>query len=129
MIIKHRLHIFQEYLFDIVINLAFFLLLISILGFSQSAQKYLNYLDYYIRIYICLFLIWRFNPLRSSYEFTTLDAKIAFNGGIFLLTTTALNQYLKTIANTTTKDLLDIETDANKEYNIVKTDIGNTIGF
>ena len=83
MIIKHRIHIFQEYLFDIVINLAFFLLIISILGFSQYSQKYLSYLDYYIRIYICLFLIWRFNPLRSSYEFTSLDVKIAFNSDDF----------------------------------------------
>ena len=120
MIIKHRLHIFQEYLFDIVINLAFFLLLISILGYSQYSQKYLNYLDYYIRIYICLFLIWRFYPLRSSYEFNTLDAKIAFNGGIFLLTTTALNQYLKTIAKNTTTDLLDIETDAKNAIGDIK---------
>ena len=128
MIIKHRLHIFQEYLFDIVINLAFFLLIISILGFSQYSQKYLSYLDYYIRIYICLFLIWRFNPLRSSYEFTSLDVKIAFNSGVFLLTTTALNQYLKTIAKNTTKDLLNIETYANKEYNIIKTETENAIG-
>ena len=128
MIIKHRIHIFQEYLFDIVINLAFFLLIISILGFSQYSQKYLSYLDYYIRIYICLFLIWRFNPLRSSYEFTILDVKIAFNSGVFLLTTTALNQYLKTIAKNTTKDLLNIETYANKEYNIIKTETENAIG-
>ena len=127
MIIKHRLHIFQEFFFDIVINIAFLLLLISILGFSQYSQKYLNYLDYYIRIYICLFLIWRFNPLRSVYEFTTLDAKIAFNGGIFLLTTTALNQYLKTIANNTTKNLLNIDTVIDKEYNIIKTDTENII--
>ena len=99
MIIKHRIHIFQEYLFDIVINLAFFLLIISILGFSQYSQKYLSYLDYYIRIYICLFLIWRFNPFRSSYEFTNLDRKIAFSAGLLILTTTALNQYLNDIKN------------------------------
>jgi hypothetical protein len=63
-------------------------------------------------------LIWRFNPLRSSYEFTTLDAKIAFNGGIFLLTTTALNQYLKTIAKNTTKEILDIETEIGNDINL-----------
>ena len=119
MIIKHRIHIFQEYLFDIVINLAFFLLIISILGFSQYSQKYLDYLDYYVRIYICLFLIWRFNPLRSTYEITSLDIKIAFNSGVFLLTTTALNQYLKRITDDAKKDILGIETDIDKEYNII----------
>ena len=120
MIIKHKLYIFQEFLFDIVINVAFFLLIISILGFSQSSQKYLDYLDYYIRIYICLFLIWRFNPLRSTYEITSLDIKIAFNSGVFLLTTTALNQYLKRITDDAKKDILGIETDIDKEYNIIR---------
>ena len=38
--------------------------------------------------------MWRFNPLRSEYEFTDLDRKIAFSAGAFILTTTALNQYL-----------------------------------
>ena len=119
MIIKHKLHFFQEFLFDIIINVAFFLLIISILGFSQYSQKYLEYLDYYVRIYICLFLIWRFNPLRSTYEITSLDIKIAFNSGVFLLTTTALNQYLKRITDDAKKDILGIETDIDKEYNII----------
>jgi hypothetical protein len=38
--------------------------------------------------------MWRFNPLREKYEFTELDRKIAFSAGLFILTTTALNQYL-----------------------------------
>jgi hypothetical protein len=38
--------------------------------------------------------MWRFNPLRTHYEFTDLDRKIAFSAGAFILTTTALNQYL-----------------------------------
>jgi hypothetical protein len=99
MIIKHKLHFFQEFLFDIIINVAFFLLIISILGFSQYSQKYLDYLDYYIRIYICLFLIWRFNPLRNSIMFTDLDRKIVFSAGLFILTTTILNEYLLLFKN------------------------------
>jgi hypothetical protein len=39
--------------------------------------------------------MWRFNPLRTHYEFTDLDRKIAFSAGAFILTTTALNQYLE----------------------------------
>jgi hypothetical protein len=38
--------------------------------------------------------MWRFNPLREKPEFTELDRKIAFSAGAFILTTTALNQYL-----------------------------------
>ena len=73
------------------------LIIISGLGLSQLAPKVLYNLDYYVRIYICLFLIWRFNPLRSKYEFTDLDRKIAFSAGLFILTTTALNKYLEQI--------------------------------
>ena len=88
------LHKYQERLFNLFIYVSYFLIIVSALGLSESAPKYLADLDYYIRIYICLFLIWRFNPLRSHYEFTDLDRKIAFSAGAFILTTTALNQYL-----------------------------------
>jgi hypothetical protein len=89
-----QIHKWQERLFDIFIYLSYFLIIVSALGLSESAPKYLNSLDYYVRVYICLFLMWRFNPLRSHYEFTNLDRKIAFSAGAFILTTTALNQYL-----------------------------------
>jgi cytochrome c biogenesis protein CcdA len=94
---KRQLHYWQDRLFSIFIYTSYFLIIVSSLGLSQTAPKYLQYLDYYIRIYICLFLIWRFNPLRKYYEFTDLDRKIAFSAGVFILTTTALNQYLEQI--------------------------------
>jgi hypothetical protein len=90
------LHKYQERLFNLVIYVSYFLIIVTALGLSETAPKYLANLDYYLRIYICLFLIWRFNPLRSHYEFTDLDRKIAFSAGAFILTTTALNQYLET---------------------------------
>jgi len=93
------LHKYQERLFNLIIYLTYFLIIISALGISEAAPKYLNDLDYYVRIYICLFLIWRFNPLRMRYEFTDLDRKIAFSAGVFILTTTALNQYLEDFKN------------------------------
>lgn len=94
---KHKLKNFQEFFFDWFITISYILIFVSFLGLSQSAPKYLETLDYYIRIYICLFLMWRFNPLRTHYEFNELDAKIAFSAGAFILTTTALNQYLTQI--------------------------------
>ena len=95
-----RIHTFQEKAFAYTFYLLYTLMVISALGFSESAQKYIEQIDYYVRIYICLFLMWRFNPLRKHYEFTNLDAKIAFTAGIFILTTTALNEYITNIKNT-----------------------------
>jgi len=96
---KSQLHNLQELLFNIFIIVSYSLIILSFFDISQSAQTYLQNLDYYIRIYVCLFLMWRFNPFRSSYEFTNLDRKIAFSAGLLILTTTALNQYLNEIKN------------------------------
>ena len=92
---NHKFLIFQEKTFDFVIKISFILLLVTLFGFSQKAPEYLSTLDYYLKIYICLFLIWRFNPLRSKFQFTNLDAKISFNAGLFILASTALNEYVK----------------------------------
>ena len=96
---KNKIHEFQEYFFNLFIILSYILIILSMTGLFQTAPKYLETMDYYVRIYICLFLIWRFNPFRSSYEFTDLDRKIAFSAGVFILTTTALNEYLTDIKN------------------------------
>ena len=91
---KTQLHNWQEYWFDKFIYLSYFLIIMSAFGLSTEAPIYLQSLDYYVRVYMCLFLIWRFNPLRTHYEFTDLDRKIAFSAGLFILTTTAINEYL-----------------------------------
>jgi len=91
---KKHLHSIQDQFFSLFILISWILIIISGLGLSQDAPQFLEKLDYYIRIYICLFLMWRFHPFRTHYEFTDLDRKIAFSAGLFILTTTALNEYL-----------------------------------
>ena len=59
-----------------------------------DAPNYLTTLDYYIKIYISLFLIIRFNPFTKT-EFTKFDKTIAYNAGFFLITTTALTSILQ----------------------------------
>lgn len=85
---------FQEKVFDAIMTGIFILYIIIALGLSASAPIYLSTLEYYVRIYVSIFLIYRFNPFRRV-KFTELDRKIALNAGIFLLTTTALNQVLE----------------------------------
>jgi len=93
------IHQYQEVFFDATIYASYAMLLMSFLGVSAYVPTYLSDLDYYVRIYICLFLMWRFHPFRMRYEFTDLDRKIAFSAGAFILTTTALNQYLVDVKN------------------------------
>jgi len=94
MFLNKTLYTIQDKLFNLFIIISWILIIISALGFSHNTSKFVINLDYYVRIYICLFLIWRFNPFRQKFEFTDLDRKIAFNAGLIILTTTALNQYV-----------------------------------
>ena len=77
---------------NIFFIIIYILYAISIIGLSQKAPKYIDILDDYIKIYICLFLIYRFHPFKTTIEFTELDRKIVFSAGIFLLTTTTINK-------------------------------------
>jgi cytochrome c biogenesis protein CcdA len=95
----------QYNLFTITITISYILVFISALGLSSTAPEYLKTLDYYLRIYICLFLILRFNPFRKYFpiyknpyiKFNDLDRKIAFSAGLFILTTSILNNYVDEI--------------------------------
>jgi cytochrome c biogenesis protein CcdA len=85
-----KLTSYQNTAFTIFIILSYVLYGLFAVGLSQNAPKYLDTLDYYVKIYISLFLLWRFNMFRKV-EFTELDRKIAFSAGLFVFTTTALN--------------------------------------
>jgi hypothetical protein len=85
---KKAIHGYQELFFDGFITLTYILIFLYVFGISAKAKKHLDIIDNYVRIYICLFLIYRFNPFRTNYEFTSLDRKIAFSAGLFIFTTT-----------------------------------------
>ena len=84
---------FQSHAFDIIIVISYTLYFLILFGISASAPNYLNTFDSYVKIYVSLFLLWRFNVFRKI-KFTDLDRKIAFSAGVFLFTTTTLNQIL-----------------------------------
>jgi hypothetical protein len=81
-------------MFDIIVYITWVLYVVIALGLSANAPQYLDDLQYYIKLYVSIFLIYRFNPFRRV-KFTGLDAKIAFSAGVFLLATTAINSVLQ----------------------------------
>lgn len=84
----------QERIYDVVLYFSYFLMIVSSLGLSVYAPKYLQGLKSILNIYVSIVLLWRFNPLRQHIKFNNLDRKIAFSAGIFMITTTLLNTYL-----------------------------------
>jgi hypothetical protein len=95
MSIQKNLYKVQDFWFNVFIIITYLLYILFAVGIFKSAPQYLEKLDYYVKIYISLFLLWRFNPFRKII-FTNLDRKIAFSAGIFLFTTSAVNQILTT---------------------------------
>ena len=89
-----NLYLLQKHGFSIIIYLTWVLYFAILLGLSANAPQYLDDLQYYVKMYVSLFLIVRFNPF-TRVRFNELDGKIAFSAGVFLLTTTAINSFLE----------------------------------
>ena len=87
------LYTIQNHGFSVIIFLTWMLYIVIALGLSANAPEYLNDLQSYVKIYVSLFLIYRFNPFHRV-RFNKLDARIAFSAGLFLLATTAINNFL-----------------------------------
>jgi hypothetical protein len=91
--LSKKIYDVQNKAFDIFIYISWILYLAILFGVSVNAPSYLDNVDYYAKIYVSLFLLYRFNVFRKV-TFTELDRKIAFSAGVFLFATTALNQVL-----------------------------------
>jgi hypothetical protein len=102
----NKINYIEEKFFRVVIYSTYVLIFVIFIGFKKNASKILDFINYYLKIYICLFLIWRFNPLRKVKEITRLDRLIIFNSGVIVLTTTALNSYLNYIKQTITQQIV-----------------------
>jgi hypothetical protein len=92
-------HKFQETIFNIFIAISWLMILLTLTGVFNEYPDLFNYLSFYMKIYICLFLIWRFNPVtrllnKKPIIFTSLDRKIAFSAGLIVLNTTVISEYL-----------------------------------
>ena len=101
----NKINSIEETFFNITVYTTYFLIFVIFFGFKKYAPQILEFINYYLKIYICLFLIWRFNPLRKVKEITRLDRHIIFNSGVIVLTTTALNSYLNYVKQEVTQKL------------------------
>jgi len=96
--IKHALYHVQSNLFNIFILTNYISFIALAIGIKIISPDSLNTLEYYTKIYVSLFLLFRFNPFRKI-KFNDLDRKIAFSAGIFLITTTFINDIVQKYAH------------------------------
>lgn len=89
-----EIYFLQDKSFDLLIILSWILYILIAFNISVHAPNYLDDLEFYLKLYISLFLLYRFMPFRKI-KFTDLDRKIAFNAGIFIFTGTAVGTILQ----------------------------------
>ena len=90
---KGLLYYVQDHAFNIFIILTWISIITLSLGFTIINPKYISTMNYYIKIYVSLYLMYRFNMFRKI-QCTDLDRKIVFSAAVFIFTTTALDKYL-----------------------------------
>lgn len=88
---------FYILLFNGLLFFSYVLVIFSYLGISFYSPAYLETIDYYLKLYVCLFLLIRFNPLMKQQRFGEFDRKIAFSAGLLIFTTTTLHGYVLSI--------------------------------
>jgi hypothetical protein len=96
--IKNALYHVQSNLFNIFILINYLSFIALAIGIKIISPDNLNTLEYYTKIYVSLFLLFRFNPFRKI-KFNDLDRKIAFSAGIFLITTTIISDIVQKYAH------------------------------
>jgi hypothetical protein len=94
MLSSNQMHmLFFNGLFAITILLN---VLIYFQTWNGSAATYLAAVASITEMYISLFLIWQFNPLRSPKPINALQRQIIFSGGLFIFTSSLIGTTAKT---------------------------------
>ena len=63
------------------------------MGLYDTAPQYILYIDIALKLFVGMFLIFRFNPLVKI-QFTNFDKQIIFSAGIFLLLSTTITTFI-----------------------------------
>jgi len=82
---------YQEILFNVFVITSYVIYILLGIGFLSSYPIFLTYMNNIIRIYICFFILYRFNPFREI-KCTSLDRKVIFSSGLLILTTFILDK-------------------------------------
>ena len=83
----------HHYAFDASVAFLHLVYISVAFGFLENEPQYLGTVDYLVKVFMALFLIWRFNPW-AKIAFSDFDRRVVFSSGIFLFTVTIVNNYL-----------------------------------
>jgi len=68
---------------------------VVLVGLVEVEPSYLTNIEYYVKVYVSIFLILRFNPYYHTRQFTETDRRIVFSAAIFIVTTSVLKHVIE----------------------------------
>jgi hypothetical protein len=83
----------SSYLLLVLFNIVYFG---SLVGIVLINPQYINVFNIIVHGILCLFLMYRFNPLRKNIEINRFDQTIIFSTAIFLLLNLGIVEVIKT---------------------------------
>jgi len=83
-----------ESVFEITVFLIHVGYIALAIGALSEEPQILGIVDYWIKVFVGLFLMYRFNPYVHI-KFTEFDRKVIFSAGLFMFVTTIVNTYLR----------------------------------
>lgn len=108
--VLHDIDKIQDRTLDIILFIIYFLYFLIAVGVYLISPEYINLLHNIVKLYICFFLIYRFNPWRTT-RCNHLDKRIAFSAGFFLLSTTIFENILTFLISKTETHVEKIKRD------------------
>lgn len=63
------------------------------LGISYLLPTYIRAISNVMHLVICLFLIYKFNPLRTNQKLTETDANLIFFTAVFIILSTGITEF------------------------------------
>jgi|SaaInl5LU_22_DNA_1037371.scaffolds.fasta_scaffold04282_3 hypothetical protein len=77
----------QERIFDLFVVFTYVFYGSAMLGATFIRPEWFLSADYFAKIYVASFLIYRYNPFAKTVVFTSMDRKVGFHAGLFILIT------------------------------------------
>jgi len=108
---------YYSYLFYTIVITAY-------IGIGYKAPQAMVTFNYYLKVLIGIFLVYRFNSYRKHIKFEEFDRRVAFSAGMFILSTTILSRYFSVFkhADTPAVDDVVIKNENTKDKNKTNDD-------
>lgn len=85
----------QLFLFNFFTVICYILIAIGIFIKSEYASELLERIEFFLKLYMSIYLLWRFNPYRKNINITNLDKQIIYSSAFFILFIIIINKLLK----------------------------------